>query len=267
MAAPTQRRGAFVDFVLLAAAEEGPRPFPEPVVAALRRVVACETVAYREWGEHGIRDRSFAPEGLDERRAIWDEYPRLRCEDPHPSEVTSGASAVASARRRTGEPLVLSEAVSRRWFRSAGLYFELMRPFGIRDVLKLFLPGYGGGAVESALVFDTSARGFTDGDRTTLTLLAPVLAQLQRNAYLRGKLEESGRRLRRLTPRELTVLAHAAAGETTAQIAGALFIGPSTVRKHLEHVYEKLEVPNRAAATAVYRSDWLGRPSRENHQT
>jgi DNA-binding CsgD family transcriptional regulator len=255
-----------VDFVLLAAAEEGPRPFPEPVVAALRRVVACETVAYREWGEHGIRDRSFAPEGLDERRAIWDEYPRLRCEDPHPSEVTSGASAVASARRRTGEPLVLSEAVSRRWFRSAGLYFELMRPFGIRDVLKLFLPGYGGGAVESALVFDTSARGFTDGDRTTLTLLAPVLAQLQRNAYLRGKLEESGRRLRRLTPRELTVLAHAAAGETTAQIAGALFIGPSTVRKHLEHVYEKLEVPNRAAATAVYRqtgsADPAGRTTR-----
>jgi len=134
-----------VDFVLLAAAEDGPRPFPEPVVAALRRVVACETVAYREWEKHGIRDRSFAPESLDERRAIWDEYPRFRCEDPNPSEMPSGgASTVASARQRTGEPLLLSEAVSRRWFRCAGLYFELMRPFGIRDVLKLFLPRHGG---------------------------------------------------------------------------------------------------------------------------
>jgi DNA-binding CsgD family transcriptional regulator len=257
-----------VDFVLLAAAEDGPRPFPEPVVAALRRVVACETVAYREWEKHGIRDRSFAPKSLDDRRAIWDEYPRFRCEDPNPSEMPSGgASTVASARQRTGEPLLLSEAVSRRWFRCAGLYFELMRPFGIRDVLKLFLPRHGGEGVESALVFDTGARGFTDSDRTTLTILAPVLAQLQRNAYLRGKLEESGRRLRRLTPRELTVLAHAAAGETTAEIAGALFIGASTVRKHLEHVYEKLEVPNRAAATALCRSDWLGQPSRTYRQT
>jgi len=88
-----------VDFVLLAAAEDGPRPFPEPVVAALRRVVACETVAYREWEKHGIRDRSFAPKSLDDRRAIWDEYPRFRCEDPNPSEMPSGgASTVASAR-------------------------------------------------------------------------------------------------------------------------------------------------------------------------
>ena len=50
----------------------------------------------------------------------------------------------------------------------------------------------------------------------------------------------------------MTVLARAAAGETNEEIARALFIGPSTVRKHLEHVYEKLGVRGRAAATAIY---------------
>ena len=59
-------------------------------------------------------------------------------------------------------------------------------------------------------------------------------------------------RLQRLTPRELNVLARAAAGETNDQIARALVVSASTVRKHLEHVYEKLAVRNRTAATAVY---------------
>jgi DNA-binding CsgD family transcriptional regulator len=55
-----------------------------------------------------------------------------------------------------------------------------------------------------------------------------------------------------LTPRERVVLARAAAGETNKEIARALFISTTTVRRHLEHVYAKLEVPNRAAASAIY---------------
>jgi len=52
------------------------------------------------------------------------------------------------------------------------------------------------------------------------------------------------------------VLDRVAAGETNAEIAVGLFIGPPTVRKHLEHIFEKLEVRNRTAAAALY----LGRP-------
>jgi DNA-binding CsgD family transcriptional regulator len=48
------------------------------------------------------------------------------------------------------------------------------------------------------------------------------------------------------------VLGRVAGGETNGEIADALFIGASTVRKHLEHIYEKLDVRNRAAAAAVY---------------
>jgi DNA-binding CsgD family transcriptional regulator len=35
-------------------------------------------------------------------------------------------------------------------------------------------------------------------------------------------------------------------------IAQALFISPGTVRKHLEHIFDKLEVRTRTEAAAIY---------------
>ncbi|HEX5918110.1 MAG TPA: helix-turn-helix transcriptional regulator, partial [Nocardioides sp.] len=46
------------------------------------------------------------------------------------------------------------------------------------------------------------------------------------------------------------VLSHVAAGRSNAEIAEALFVAPSTVRKHLENVYRKLGVTSRGAAVA-----------------
>jgi DNA-binding CsgD family transcriptional regulator len=56
-----------------------------------------------------------------------------------------------------------------------------------------------------------------------------------------------------LTRREIDVLAWVALGKTNAQIAEVLSIAPGTVKKHLEHIYEKLGVSSRtdAAVTAI----------------
>jgi HD-GYP domain-containing protein (c-di-GMP phosphodiesterase class II) len=51
-----------------------------------------------------------------------------------------------------------------------------------------------------------------------------------------------------LTPREVEVLQLAARGFSNKQIAGSLVISPKTVSNHLEHIYSKIEVPNRAGA-------------------
>ena len=53
-----------------------------------------------------------------------------------------------------------------------------------------------------------------------------------------------------LTPREAEVMAQLAHGRTHEEIARALRMRPRTVAKHLEHVYRKLDVPNRGAAVA-----------------
>jgi PAS domain S-box-containing protein len=54
-----------------------------------------------------------------------------------------------------------------------------------------------------------------------------------------------------LTPRELEVVAHIAAGEQLPQIAEALFISPSTVRTHVRNAMEKLDARTQAQLVAV----------------
>jgi two-component system, NarL family, response regulator len=57
--------------------------------------------------------------------------------------------------------------------------------------------------------------------------------------------------LRALSPREIEVLELVAKGLNTAEIGGVLSISEPTVKTHLKHVFEKLEVDNRAEAVAV----------------
>ena len=54
-----------------------------------------------------------------------------------------------------------------------------------------------------------------------------------------------------LTAREREVLALVAEGKTDREIALIACCAPKTVEKHLEHIYAKLQVSNRAAAVAT----------------
>lgn len=53
-----------------------------------------------------------------------------------------------------------------------------------------------------------------------------------------------------LSDREIEVLGCLARGQTTAQIADALYISENTVKTHIRHILEKMEVNNRAEAVA-----------------
>lgn len=57
-----------------------------------------------------------------------------------------------------------------------------------------------------------------------------------------------------LSDRELEVLALVADGMSNAEVGRSLFVAPSTVKKHLEHVFEKLGVRRRTQAVARARS-------------
>jgi len=56
-----------------------------------------------------------------------------------------------------------------------------------------------------------------------------------------------------LSEREREVLSLVAQGLTNAQASKRLFIAPSTVKKHLEHIYGKLGVNRRTQAVARAR--------------
>jgi RNA polymerase sigma factor (sigma-70 family) len=61
---------------------------------------------------------------------------------------------------------------------------------------------------------------------------------------------EEERRLPRLTAREREILELVAEGQSNAEIAERLWISRGTVRKHLDHIYAKLQVHTRTAAAA-----------------
>jgi DNA-binding CsgD family transcriptional regulator len=53
-----------------------------------------------------------------------------------------------------------------------------------------------------------------------------------------------------LSDRELEVLRLLARGQTTLQISEDLFISENTVKTHIRHILDKMEVGNRAEAVA-----------------
>lgn len=66
----------------------------------------------------------------------------------------------------------------------------------------------------------------------------------------------SGRPQDLLSGRELEVLRCLARGQTTALIAAELYISENTVKTHIRHILEKMEVNNRAEAVA--KASYLG---------
>jgi two-component system nitrate/nitrite response regulator NarL len=78
------------------------------------------------------------------------------------------------------------------------------------------------------------------------TVLAPeVQSVIARQIRLRRGDERPG-----LSPREREILALTAEGMSAPDIAGRLALSPTTVRTHLQHLYDKLGVSDRAAAVA-----------------
>jgi len=74
------------------------------------------------------------------------------------------------------------------------------------------------------------------------TVLAPMVAATLMRQVRSGD---------QLTPRELEVLALVARGRSNGEIATDLFIGESTVKTHLLHVFDKLGVSDRTAAVTT----------------
>jgi DNA-binding CsgD family transcriptional regulator len=214
---------------------EGPVPFPEPVLDALRRLVPCDVVAYHE----RLGSRTVV---------VWAGEPR-----------GSMTPEVREAMRRYGHADLLkpaggaqlySDVISPREFHRTGFYREVAHPLGVEDMVRLWLDPRG--AQGARLEFDRPDWRFRDGDRAALDLLLPHLRQFRRNAVTRRRqLSWPSDRAGVLTVREREIVELVARGLTNGQVARTLWISPGTVRKHLENAYEKLDVHTRTGAVAA----------------
>lgn len=78
------------------------------------------------------------------------------------------------------------------------------------------------------------------------TILGPeIQAGLADEIRLRGAHDRPG-----LSPRELEILRHIAEGRSAPEIGKLIHLSPATVKSHLQSLYEKLGVSERAAAVA-----------------
>ncbi len=143
-------------------------------------------------------------------------------------------------------------------------------------LMDLQLPGMGGIAATAALrAHDAAARvlifsTFARDDEVQAALDAGALGYLQKSAsrdellaalrtVAQGRRHlpaEIARRLTALrlgpaiTPREREILALIAAGRANKEIGAVLGVSEDTVKRHVSHILEKLDVADRAQATA-----------------
>ncbi len=61
-----------------------------------------------------------------------------------------------------------------------------------------------------------------------------------------------------LTEREWEIVRHVSLGESTDEIASALFISPATVHTHLDHIYKKLGLHGKMQLAFWYGSQQGG---------
>jgi DNA-binding CsgD family transcriptional regulator len=116
---------------------------------------------------------------------------------------------------------------------------------GLRDCLRIGFP-LGGGRV-AQVFFDRRRRYFQPRDVQLLVMLQPALARVVQPPAQCTRLAE-------LSGSERQVLDLVARGASNQDVADQLSISEATVRKHLEHVYRKLGVTNRTAASALARA-------------
>jgi DNA-binding CsgD family transcriptional regulator len=169
-------------------------------------------------------------------------------------------------------PRRLADLVTRQELHRTRTYAELLKPLGIEQQLTVLtarrFPSAG-----RCWTFARTSRPWSDRELALATTLQPVLVTLDSAAepYAKVPVSSQGaksgpaeRRLPqqrrdpgRLTAREVEVLGLVARGLTAVACGHLLRISPATVRKHLEHVYEKLGVHDRLLAVERARREGL----------
>jgi DNA-binding NarL/FixJ family response regulator len=159
---------------------------------------------------------------------------------------SASAALQATAAQATGSVLLADGNVlaALAELRTAGRTWQTLRmPYEAAKAAVLR------GLACSAMGDRTSAEMEFDTARDTFTRLG-ALPDLEHVNYLSAGIAHDPSAGTPLSAREQEVLTHLVAGRSNREIAEKLVISPHTVARHVEHIYAKLGVTNRTAATA-----------------
>jgi DNA-binding CsgD family transcriptional regulator len=224
---------------------DGDEPFPPAFLAALQRLVPCDSVTFCELdriGELELGTVSF-PDEQDAEEELALDYWEARFEHPicHFHETTGDWRAYR-----------LSDFVGSRRLRSSRIYAEWFRPQHVESLITVGLDS----PLSHTKVFllaRSDGRDFDPADCLVLDILRPYLAMRYDAAHARADAAPTS--CAELTRRERQVLGVVAEGKTNHQVAEALRISDGTVRRHLENAYAKLGVHTRMAAVRALNGE------------
>jgi DNA-binding CsgD family transcriptional regulator len=215
-------------------------PLPLSVLTGLRDLISCDNLTFTMFDAR--RHEILMGQGLGETvvtvaeqewepllatfwTLYWDSVP---CCYP---DVTGDLDRITTT----------SDFYGDRELHSTAMYCEYDRLVGAEREMMLCLPSQPGHVLR--LLFRRGpGPDFTQRDRDLLTLLRPHLHHAYRQQQRR---QHPGPQL---TRRQRELLRLVAAGHTNRQIARRLSIAEVTVRKHMENIFERLQVTSRTAA-------------------
>jgi DNA-binding CsgD family transcriptional regulator len=184
--------------------------------------------------------------------SIWFDPPDVQLSIEAHAAVMSDHPVPLSylANPRNITPRRISDCSSDLAWRNTRTYQEVFHPMGSRHELAIVTP------TGRSWFITRAGPDFSDADVTMASGLQPILTILDQFYSASGvhavggdgaQVEEARQRAG-LTVRELDVLTLLAVGYSAQQIARLRRISPRTVRKHLEHVYSKLDSHDRLLA-------------------
>lgn len=222
--------------------------YPAAVIARLQALVPSDQAAYQELDVEARRFVELHPAEPDD-----DEDEELYW--------AVGPCAITDYRVRTGDlsAIRMSDVIGRQRYHDSPFFREYFQPVGFDHVLDLGLSTDRQRYRSIVLIRSGDIADFSERDRAVLELLRPHLRAREARAELELRVRDpdgttesdAGDAKTSLTAREREILRLVREGKTNTEIAGVLWVSPSTVKKHLENVYEKLGVASRAAAATA----------------
>lgn len=234
---------------LLAVVEDGRGDAPGPglpwaVLDGLATLITCDEVEFCELDlvGHGpsVQQSVF---GGGSRYVELEQVSDLSANDVYEERYQRFPARSCSA-GDTATVTRWSDIFSSSELRREPLYADFFRTSGVKHVMSVDLPCLPG-RTRRILFWRHSGTDFTNRDKLILELLRPHLDEVCRQARRRRDGTP------RFTDREWQVVELVAQGYGNADIARLLVTSISTIRKHMEHIFDRTGVRTRSAVIAT----------------